>query len=427
MNNNFKRYIIFWLSQALSQLGSSMTGFALVLWAYTQNGSAMTVSLMSFYNYMPYIIVSLFAGAFVDSHSKKKIMLVSDSVAAICSAVIFVLNKGNGLQIWNIYLVNFIIGFMNAFQGPASSVAVGKIVSEDKMAQVSGMNSFSGNLVAVMSPVLSASLFAMGGLNLIIAIDLLSFAFAFLVLLFVLRVPEDIPQRVERKSMFAGCAEGFRYLRGNRGIFMIIMTMALLNFFSRMTYENILSPMILSRSGNDSVVLGIVNAVMGIGGIIGGIIVSTGTVKGSSAKMIYVSAFLSFLLGDIVMGAGRNVIAWSFAGLAASFPIAFINAGQMVLLYKCVPEEVQGRIFAVRNALQFSTIPFGILLGGLLADYVFEPFMMKDNPITKVLQIIVGTGEGSGMAVMFLCTGVLGALFSFLSYRQKDIRRLEVE
>lgn len=427
MNSNFKRYIIFWLSQALSQLGSSMTGFALILWAYTQNGSAMTVSLMSFFNYVPYIIVSLFAGTFVDTHSKKKIMLVSDSIAAVCSAAIFALTIGNQLQIWNIYLVNFVIGFMNAFQGPASSVAIGKIVPKEKLAQVSGMNSFSGNLVAVLSPVLAAALFAMGGLRLILAIDLLSFTFAFGVLLFVLRIPEDIPKNVEKKSMFAGCAEGFRYLRGNKVIFMIIITMALLNFFSRLTYENILSPMILARSGNDSIALGIVNAVMGIAGIVGGIIVSTGKVKGNSAKMIYLSALFSFLLGDVMMGAGRNVIVWSCAGFAASFPIAFINAGQMVILYKYVPEEVQGRIFAVRNALQFSTIPLGILLGGFLADYVFEPFLMTDNPVTKVLQFIVGTGEGSGMAVMFLCTGVLGALFSLISYYQKDIRNFEVE
>lgn len=48
MNSNFKRYIIFWLSQALSQLGSSMTTFALILWTYTQKGTAMTVSLMTF-------------------------------------------------------------------------------------------------------------------------------------------------------------------------------------------------------------------------------------------------------------------------------------------------------------------------------------------------------------------------------------------
>ena len=53
MNHGLKNYIVFWLSQALSQLGSAMTGFTLILWAYEQNGSAMTVSLMSFFHYIP--------------------------------------------------------------------------------------------------------------------------------------------------------------------------------------------------------------------------------------------------------------------------------------------------------------------------------------------------------------------------------------
>lgn len=424
MNNNFKRYIVFWLSQALSQLGSSMTSFALILWAYTQKGTVMTVSLMTFFNYIPYIIVSLFAGTFVDNHSKKKIMLVSDSIAAIGSIAMLFLSIRSELQIWNIYLVNFIIGFMNAFQGPASAVAIGKIVPKEKLEQVSGMNSFSSNLVAVLAPVLAASLFAWGDLNLILVIDLVSFLFAFLVLLFVLKIPEDIAQKAEKKSVFIGCNEGFRYLKQNNKILVIIITMALLNFFSRLTYENILSPMILSRSANNSAALGIVNAVMGIGGIVGGIIVSTGKVKANSAKMIYISAMLSFLLGDILMGIGKNIIVWSIASLAASLPIPFINAGQMVIIYQNIPEEIQGRIFAVRNAIQFSSIPLGILLGGLLADYVFEPFMLKENAVTLFLRMIVGEGTGSGMAVMFLCTGILGTLFSFIFYQRKDIRNL---
>lgn len=209
-------------------------------------------------------------------------------------------------------------------------------------------------------------------------------------------------------------------------IFTIIVTMALLNFFSRLTYENILSPMILARSGNNSIVLGVVNAVMGIGGILGGIVVATGKYSKNSVKMIYLSAMLSFLLGDVMMGAGRNVIFWSIAGFAASFPIPFIDAGQNVILYRKVPEEIQGRVFAVRNAIQFSTIPVGILLGGFLADYVFEPFMMTESTAASVLRMLVGQGAGSGMAVMFLCTGLLGSLFSFLSYRKKDIQNLAV-
>ena len=96
----------------------------------------------------------------------------------------------------------------------------------------------------------------------------------------------------------------------------------------------------------------------------------------------------------------------------------------MVILYQNIPQEIQGRIFAVRNAIQFSSIPLGILLGGLLADYVFEPFMLKENAVTLCLRMLVGEGVGSGMAVMFLCTGILGALFSFGFYRRKDIRNL---
>lgn len=97
MKYNFRKYIIFWLSQTLSQLGSAITSFALILWMYMQNGSAMTVSLMSFFNYVPYVIVSLFAGTFVDNHNKKKTMLISDSVAGICSVFVFCLNAAGRL------------------------------------------------------------------------------------------------------------------------------------------------------------------------------------------------------------------------------------------------------------------------------------------------------------------------------------------
>lgn len=95
-------------------------------------------------------------------------------------------------------------------------------------------------------------------------------------------------------------------------------------------------------------------------------------------------------------------------------------AEQNVILYKKIPEEIQGRVFAVRNAIQYCTIPFGILLGGYLADYVFEPFMRSDAGIASYLEILVG----SGMAVMFLCTGIRGFAMSILSLRSKKIREL---
>lgn len=102
-------------------------------------------------------------------------------------------------------------------------------------------------------------------------------------------------------------------------------------------------------------------------------------------------------------------------------------AGQRVILYREIPQEIQGRIFAVRNAIQFSTIPVGILLGGFLAQYVFEPWMQRQGAVAKVLGQFVGYGTGSGMAVMFLCTGLLGSISSILAYRQKDVQQLKHE
>lgn len=400
-----------------------MTAFSFILWIYEQTHSALSISIISFCNYVPYILTSIFVGTFVDNHRKKLVMLVSDFVAAIVSLFALVFLMAGNLSVWHIYIINIIVGVSTAFQQPASSVAIAKIVPKDKLSNVSGMNSFSSNLVIVFSPMLAAVFFSIGGLPLILLFDLFSFAIAFFVLLFLIRIPERLTKE-NFKSPFAEILYGFHFLKTEKGILYIMLTMAVINFFSRLTYENILSPMILARSSENNLVLGIVNACMGVGGIMGGLLVSMRKESRKKANMIYVSAALSFLLGDLTMAVGRNVFFWSFAAFAASLPLPFIMAGENLILYKKIPENIQGRVFAVRNAVQYSTIPFGILLGGYLSDYVFEPFMRSNADIVPLLGKIVGIGTGSGMAVMFLCTGICGFAMSIFSLFCKEIQKL---
>lgn len=424
IEKNFRKYIVLWLSQSVSGLGSSMTGFALVLWAYGQSQSAMSVSLMSFCNYVPYIVLSLLVGGFIDRHRKKTIMLVADSIAALGSLSVLVLLSAGQLSVRHIYVINVIVGATNAFQQPAAAVATGRLVPKDKISNVSGMNSFSQNLITVFNPMLAAFFFSMGGLTLILVIDLASFVLAFCVLSFYISIPEQIGDKKHR-APFEGIAQGFAFLREEKGILYIMLTMALVNFFSRLTYENILSPMILARSAGSSMTLGTVNAFMGIGGIAGGIIVSVKKESRRKATAIYVSAALSFLFGDLIMAVGKNVWWWSTAAAAASLPIPFIMANQNAILYRKIPAAMQGRVFAVRNAIQYSTIPVGIILGGYLADHVFEPFMGSGSEFAGLLERFVGSGAGSGMAVMFLCTGICGFAVSLTSCFNREIRKLE--
>ena len=130
-DKKMSNYIIFWLSQAVSQLGSSMTSYALIIWSYKQTHSAMSVSIMTFCSYLPYVLISIFAGSFVDKHTKKRILIISDTIAACCSVCVFVLLSFNALEIWHIYIVNATVGFMNAFQSPATSVAIGIMVPKN--------------------------------------------------------------------------------------------------------------------------------------------------------------------------------------------------------------------------------------------------------------------------------------------------------
>jgi len=178
--------------------------------------------------------------------------------------------------------------------------------------------------------------------------------------------------------------------------------------------------MILARSGGNTQVLGIVTGMIGFGGILGGLLVSLRKKSDNKIAEIFLTAAFSLL-----MGVGRNVVLWSIAALAASVPIPFITAAQNVIMYEVIPREVQGRIFAVKNAIQFCTIPIGILLGGFLADYVFEPFMVSGSQGAKWVQGLVGNTEGSGMALMFVITGILGCLTSLLWYRSKEICKLK--
>jgi DHA3 family macrolide efflux protein-like MFS transporter len=422
--NRMQSYLVFWLSQSASQLGSSMTGFALMIWTYQQTDSAMAVSLLTFFSYLPYIIVSILAGAFVDTHQKKSIMLWTDSIAAICSLFVIVRLFSDGLQIWQIYLANLVTGLMNAFQNPAATVAVGLLVPKEKYIKVSGLNSFSNSVITVATPMLAAFTSSFWGLGGVLCIDLATFCCALLVLLLLIQIPEKHlkGRGLKRNNILRGCEEGFAFLVKHKGLLYVIFSMALLNFFSRLTYENILPAMILARSGGDNNVLGLVSGILGFGSIAGGLIVSTLKTPQSNIKMMYLAAGFSFLFGDLLMGIGQNVLVWLLAALAASIPIPFISAGQNVLMYNTVPQEMQGRVFAVRNSMQCFTIPIGTLLGGALADYVFEPFMQSTSALSHILQQLVGAGKGGGMAVMFLCTGILGFISSICFYRSKQIR-----
>ena len=119
-----KYFLILWSTQALSALGSTMTGFALVIWSYQQEGSALTTAGLAVASYAPYVLLSIFAGSLVDRWDKRKTLVACDLFAALSTAAVLVLLKTGRLEVWHLYGVNALNGLMNTIQQPASELAV---------------------------------------------------------------------------------------------------------------------------------------------------------------------------------------------------------------------------------------------------------------------------------------------------------------
>jgi MFS family permease len=383
----------------------------------------MSVSLLIYFIFAPRALVSIFIGKFIDKYSKKKIIIITDTISALCTLVVVILMFTNRLTINHKYIINVILGTMEGIQSPASAVAVGILVPKHKYGKIGGLISITENLNIVLFPMLATAIMGFAGIEGILLFDIASFLFAILIMIFFIKIP-DAPAEEKKEEMLSGFKEGFSYLKTHKGILYIIIAMALLNFLSRLSYENILSPMILARSNDSEFALGVVTSLIGLGGILGGLLVATIKLPKNKVKMLFYSAVISFLLGDLMMAFGQNVYFWGFAAIAASLPIPFTFSAQLVLIYNNVETNIQGRVFAVRNAMNYTAIMLGILLGGAISEYIFEPFIRGSFGLAAFLRLLVGDTKGSGMALMFICTGIIGAISCLLFINNRHIKKL---
>jgi MFS family permease len=422
-----RSFLILLSGQSLSRLGSAMTSFALVLWVYERQGSAMSVALLTCFTYLPSVLLAFVAGVFADRWDKKMTMLASDCIAALGTVCVFLLHCTNTLQIWHLYLINFVMSLMNIFQAPASYVATSLLVPKEQYSRASGLQSFSRSGIDLLTPVLAAMLFAFGGLDVVLIVDLATFAAAFCSLLFLVRLP-SVPQEkaTAKESFLRSGASGLKFLRERKPLLKLILYMAFINFISYITGYGILPAMILSRSGGDTAAYGFVSSAMGVGMLAGSVFVTLMESAKRKTRVVFLAITVSFCFGDILWGFGRTMAVWMLAGFGSSALLPFMSASLFTIMRSHVPETLQGRVFAARDTLQYFTIPIGLFLGGFLADYVFEPFMRNASPVAEFLARLVGTGVGSGMAVMFLITGAMGVMGSFLSLRDPIYKELDL-
>lgn len=417
-----RQFLILWSTQALSALGSAMTSFALVIWSYQQRGEALTTALLSVCSYAPYVALSVFAGSLSDRWDKRRTMVVCDSFAAMTTLAVLALLRTGRLEIWHLYALNALNGLMNTIQQPAGDVAVTLLTPRDQVQRVGGLRSLSSALVTMLSPMLATAMLTLLGLEAVIAFDLLTCAIAVLTLLLWVRIPEG-GGPAQRVSLARSAGEGLRWLADNRGILDLILFLAAINLIASI-YNAALPAMLLSRPGGGETVLGLVELCTGLANLAGSLLATALPAPKSRVRVICNSLLFSMSTENLLLALGRSGGVWCFGAVLGWIFIPVMNANMDALLRLHIPVEMQGRVYAARNTLQFFTIPVGYLLGGALVDRVCEPAMAAQG-YDSLLTGLLGTGKGSGAALLFLVIAGLGVAVCLAFRGDRRLWRLE--
>lgn len=417
-----KTFLIVWSTQNLSLLGSSMTSFALVIWSYQQHGSALTTALLSVCSYTPYVLLSIFAGSLGDRWDKRNVMILCDLFAGVTTLSVLLLLWTGRLEIWHLYLLNALNGLMNTIQNPVSEVVVTLLTPKEQVQRVSGLLSLSSSLVTLLAPVFATALLTLLGLEAVIAFDLATCALAVLTLLCWVRIPEASGAK-ENAPFVQSVREGVRWLWTHRGVLDMILFLAAINLIASI-YNAALPAMVLSRAGGGETALGILETCTGLANLAGSLLAALLPAPKSRVRVICNSLLFSMSTENLMLALGRSAGVWYAGAVLGWLFIPVMNANLSALLRLHIPVELQGRVYAARNTLQFFTIPVGYLLGGWLVDRVCEP-LMAGLPANGFLIRLLGSGKGSGAALLFLFIAAAGVLVCLIFRRDRRLWALE--
>ena len=398
----------------MSQLGSSITAFALTLWLYERTGSSLSTAALTICSYAPYVMMSIFAGALTDRFDKKKTMLSCDVLAVTCTIAVYLLYRTEHLMAWHLYALNAISGLMNMVQQPASEVAMTLIVPEKYYQKTSALRSLSRSLISVLNPLIATALYSFAGLSGVVAVDVGSFMIAFAALQFFVKIPESRGEKKESVLLLA--KGGIEFLKKNPMIMTLLLFMAGINLVSS-AFDATLPGYVIPNPKGGQAILGIVTSCSGVAMIIGSLIASYLPKPKDRVKVVYLTMLFAMGTENFIMAFAREPMLWCIGQVIGWILVPVMSTNLEVILRNSIPVELQGRVYACRNTLQFFTIPIGLFLGGFMVDDVCEPFMVRYGD-SLILKTLFGAGKGSGAALMMFILGISGSLICILMGRK---------
>ncbi len=423
-SNQMLTFGITWFGQVVSLIGSGLTSFALGVYVFEQTGSPTLFAYIGLFAVIPKVIFSPIAGSLVDRWDRRKVMIWADVGAGLSTLFVASLLFADRLELWHIYVSAAASSFFGTFQWPAYTAVVAQLVPQKHLGRANGMNQFGRAAAEILAPTLAGVLVLTIQLEGVILIDVVTFGFALLTLALV-RFPrlggaggDDRLATFRSDLLF-----GWRYILARRGLLNLLIFQATVRFIWGLVGA-LLVPMVLSFTSSDR--LGAIISIAGMGMLVGSLVM---TAWGGPKSRIQGILVFELISGVCFLFMGVQPL-WGLVALGAfgaHITIAIVFGSNQALWQTKVAPKHQGRVFAAQQMFASAASPVAYLLAGPLAEKIFEPWVQSGTTFSQNILMLLGSGSGRGMGLMFILMGIVKILVSVGAYLNPHVRNIETE
>lgn len=280
-----RKFLMIWIGELISNIGSGMTAFTLSVYVYEMTGSVSYVSLITLLAYMPTVLLSPLGGVLADRYDRRLLMIIGDLCSGLGLVLIFWQIQTGGKSMLPILIGVTLNAVFVALLEPSYRATVTDILTEEEYAKASGMVQVAGNARYLISPALAGILLAVADIRLILLIDIGTF-FITVSMVALVRKAIKKPLKKESQGLVKELKQGLDVITGNKGVLSLVTIMAFVCFFIGFL-QTLTGPMILAVS--DAKTVGIMELVCAVGLLVGSIWIGAVGIKKGYAKVLCIA------------------------------------------------------------------------------------------------------------------------------------------
>lgn len=367
----------FLTAQTISLFGTSIVQYAIIWYITLATSSGTMMMISTVCAFLPQIVVSLFAGVWIDRYNRKKLIILSDSVIALATLLLAVLFLCGLKSIWLIYAVLIVRSAGTGIQIPAVNAILPQIVPKNNLLKINGINSTLTGIIMFLSPAISGAMMSVMPVEGTFFVDVIT-AFIGVGITAGILIKPHKPEFIQGNSHFAELQAGFAYIKKNPFIkHLLIFQTVILVLISPSAF---LTPLMVTRSfGSEVWRLSVSEMIFSLGAILGGFLI---TAWGGFKKRIYTVILSSLLYGLLMIAMGLSSVFYGFLlfNLLIGVTMPCYSAPVTSLIQEEVSSSMQGRVFGFMHISTSVALPLGMVIFGPIAD------------ILKVQVILIFTG-----------------------------------